>query len=127
MSDPVAWYEDPCFDDMHEAVGGKCVRGDAWRRLQFLRERGVAGELIAAAGTTFRAEGVRRGTKRAREGTRLVPEPDNPHDPRALRVEVGGEHVGYVPKGKQLPSPCPCAHVVTIGDAPAPHAWLLVE
>ena len=86
MSDPVAWYEDPCFDDMHEAVGGKCVRGDAWRRLQFLRERGVAGELIAAAGTTFRAEGVRRGAKR---GAR--------------------------------------AHVVTIGDAPAPHTWLLLE
>ena len=27
----------------------------------------------------------------------LVPEPDNPHDPNAIRVVVDGRHVGYVP------------------------------
>lgn len=28
----------------------------------------------------------------------LVPEPDNPHDPNAIRVDVGGETVGYIPR-----------------------------
>lgn len=29
----------------------------------------------------------------------LVPEPENPHDPRAIRVDVKGQHVGYLPRG----------------------------
>lgn len=29
----------------------------------------------------------------------LVLEPDNPHDKFAVRVEVDGEHVGYLPRG----------------------------
>lgn len=28
----------------------------------------------------------------------LVPEPDNPHDPNAIRVDVGGVKVGYIPR-----------------------------
>ena len=28
----------------------------------------------------------------------LVREPDNPHDPNAIRVEVGGLYLGYVPR-----------------------------
>lgn len=28
----------------------------------------------------------------------LVPEPDNSHDPRAVRVEIKGIHIGYLPK-----------------------------
>ena len=28
----------------------------------------------------------------------LVREPDNKHDPNAIRVEVGGKFMGYVPK-----------------------------
>ena len=28
----------------------------------------------------------------------LVREPDNPHDPNAIRVELGGLYLGYVPR-----------------------------
>lgn len=34
----------------------------------------------------------------------LVPEPDNPHDPNAIKVVVDGQHIGYIKKGS-------CAHV----------------
>ncbi len=28
----------------------------------------------------------------------LIREPENPHDPRAVRVEWRGRHIGYVPR-----------------------------
>lgn len=31
--------------------------------------------------------------------TELIPEPDNPYDPNAVKVIVDGEHVGYIKKG----------------------------
>lgn len=34
----------------------------------------------------------------------LQPEPDNPHDPNAIKVIIDGEHVGYIKSGS-------CAHV----------------
>lgn len=34
----------------------------------------------------------------------LVPEPDNPHDPKAIKVLVEGQHVGYIKAGS-------CAHL----------------
>lgn len=34
----------------------------------------------------------------------LVPEPDNPTDPKAVRVEVDGQHIGYIKSGS-------CAHI----------------
>lgn len=34
----------------------------------------------------------------------LVPEPDNPHDPKAIKVLVDGQHVGYIKAGS-------CAHL----------------
>ena len=34
----------------------------------------------------------------------LQPEPDNPHDPNAVKVIVDGEHVGYIKAGS-------CAHI----------------
>lgn len=34
----------------------------------------------------------------------LEPEPDNPHDPRAIKVLTGGIHVGYIKAGS-------CAHI----------------
>lgn len=39
--------------------------------------------------------------------TELVPEPDNPHDPNAIKVIVDGEHVGYI-KEKS------CAHLLKV-------------
>lgn len=34
----------------------------------------------------------------------LVPEPENPHDPKAIKVLVDGVHVGYIKAGS-------CAHI----------------
>lgn len=34
----------------------------------------------------------------------LVPEPDNPHDPKAVKVVVDGLHIGYIKAGS-------CAHI----------------
>lgn len=36
--------------------------------------------------------------------TELIPEPDNPYDPNAIKVIMDGVHVGYIKKGS-------CAHV----------------
>jgi hypothetical protein len=33
----------------------------------------------------------------------LVAEPDNPHDPRAIRIEALGHHIGYVPRSDNGP------------------------
>ena len=33
------WFDDPCFDDMVESVGGVLVRGDAWRHAMQQREQ----------------------------------------------------------------------------------------
>lgn len=37
----------------------------------------------------------------------LVPEPDNPHDPRAIKVVVDGVHVAYIKAGS-------CAHLLKV-------------
>ena len=58
MASPV-WYDDPHFDDAAETIGGRRFRGDAWRRLQQLREAGVRFDTaIAVAGVSFRREAV---------------------------------------------------------------------
>lgn len=33
----------------------------------------------------------------------LVAEPDNPHDPRAIRIEARGHRIGYVPRSENRP------------------------
>lgn len=33
-------------------------------------------------------------------GVEIIPEPDNPEDPKAMKVVVDGVHVGYIKKGK---------------------------
>ena len=52
-------------------------------------------------------------------------EPSNPHDPRALRIEIAGEHVGYVPRGVCV-KPSADVRVIKIGLAPMPHVWVAV-
>lgn len=37
----------------------------------------------------------------------LVPEPDNPYDPNAIKVVVDGEHIGYIKSGS-------CAHLLNV-------------
>lgn len=34
----------------------------------------------------------------------LIPEPENPHDPKAIKVIIDGQHVGYIKAGS-------CAHI----------------
>ena len=60
------WFDDPIFDATVEEVNGKILRGDVWRRYQFLKERaaerGVKGTLVGVNGTTFAAKGVHTGS-----------------------------------------------------------------
>lgn len=37
----------------------------------------------------------------------LVPEPDNPHDPKAIKVLLDGQHVGYIKAGS-------CTHLLKV-------------
>lgn len=37
----------------------------------------------------------------------VVPEPDNPHDPQAIKVLLDGKHVGYIKAGS-------CAHLLKV-------------
>ena len=126
------WFEDPIFDTTEETENGKAVRGDDWRRLMCLREqaaaRGAKGEMVAVAGTTFRAGAIERVLRRGgggQDSVRLVPEPENPHDRAAVRVEINGEHVGYIPRGKALPLQA-TAQVVKMGAFQAPYVWLFL-
>ena len=117
------WYDDPAFDGQSERHGGKWLQGEAWRRLQSAKERGLD-QVVAAAGTTFRAGHV-KAAMRANRNVAIVPEPDNPADNEARRVEVCGWHVGYVPRGSPL-SPGSRAEVIKMGTSPQPHVWIAV-
>lgn len=55
---------------------------------------------------TTRVAGVTIGNRqqliaalRGDESVSIVREPDNPYDSNALAVRIGGEHIGYVPRG----------------------------
>ena len=113
-----AWYDDPIFDDTAEVVDGAFVQGDDWRRLQYCKdEAGGEGEVVKVAGTTHAASAVRHVVARR---AAIVPEPENPYDKTALRVEVDGTKVGYVPRGKAVPVNA-VARVVKTGMEPQPH------
>jgi hypothetical protein len=70
----------------------------AERRQTFLRGR----ELVNVAGESHYQEALRAiagsGEVRLAVESQLVPEPDNPHDPNAVRVEIEGAKVGYLPR-----------------------------
>lgn len=116
------WFEDPAFDDTAEVYAGKYFHGDDWRRLQQAKEQGLR-EVISVAGVTFHRGNVEQVI--GKHGVALIPEPDNPHDDGAIRVEVAGKHVGYIPKGRPI-SPQANAQVLKIGMVPQPHVWLAV-
>ena len=56
--------------------------------------------VFSVAGTTFHSNAVKSAQDKT--DVAIIPEPENPFDSSALRVEVGGCHVGYVPRGKKL-------------------------
>lgn len=81
--------------------GGEPAR----RRLSF------ADEIVRAVGVSHHQEALRRLSGVAAAGAgpvrhdveaTLVPEPANPHDPNAVRVEVEGEFVGYLSRDDAL-------------------------
>jgi hypothetical protein len=93
-----AWYDDPCFDDASDMAGVYEFRGDSWRRLQSLKERGVpCDRVVEVAGVTFRKTAI-DGVLRAGVGAAtLEAEPDNKCDSNAIKVKVNDAHVGYIP------------------------------
>lgn len=52
---------------------------------------------LAVAGESFGDRQKVIARLKAGDPVRLVPEPDNPHDPFAIRVEARGGMIGYVP------------------------------
>ena len=117
------WFDDPSFDGMVEVVDGKTFKGDDWRRLMRLKEESKV-QVVPVAGIMFRQDALKMAMEGPQSPT-LVPEPENEYDPNASRIEIGGHHVGYVPRGKPL-SPDSRAHVCEWGLEP-PHVWLAVE
>jgi hypothetical protein len=67
---------------------------DRWRNVKVVGESNYQTALWAATGVENR--GQRVGVECIAE---LVPEPDNPHDPRAIMVRVDGQCVGYLSRG----------------------------
>ena len=118
------WYDDPIFDEEVEHVGQYRFVGDAWRRLQELREAGVTCEdVFSVAGTTFRAAAVEAVLKEGVRDVVLEAEPTNRFDKNAVKVLVNGHHVGYVPAVRAASTRGP-VHVCNIGIASQPHVWL---
>ena len=119
-----SWYEDPIHNDAQEVFCGKLFRGDDWRRLQRMKEAGLVQEIIGVAGTTFHRDAVKNSLGKEEEVV-IIPEPENAFDRAALRVEVDGNKVGYVPRGRRL-SPGSSLRVIKSGLEPQPHVWLAV-
>ena len=114
------WYDDPVFDTADEVVDGKRLQGEEWRRLMKAKEISPAAKVISVAGVSFRREAIE---KIATSTANLVPEPDNKHDPNAVRVEVGGLHVGYVPRGSSISAQ---RGIVVKWGVDPPHVWIAV-
>ena len=56
--------------------------------------------VVRVAGISFRAAAIAAATREGVHSAALVPEPDNPHDGRAVKVVLNGvHHVGYLPRG----------------------------
>ena len=58
-------------------------------------------ELVNVAGESHYQDALRaitKGEARLETDAALIPEPDNPYDPNAIRVEIEGEKVGYLPR-----------------------------
>ena len=119
------WFDDPVFDNAEEQFGGKLFVGDAWRKLQYWKETKGMRDLISVAGTSFKSVGVMKAMQSSSEETMLQPEPTNPYDKEAVKVLVGGQEVGYMPKGKRL-SPHSRVSVFRMGVDPSPYVWLAV-
>ena len=61
-----------------------------------LAERGL--HVAGVAGTHFREAAVAAAELAPGDPLELRREPDNPHDPHAIAVDGGGQHLGFVPR-----------------------------
>jgi hypothetical protein len=61
-----------------------------------LAERGL--HVSAVAGARHHADALARGDAAPGRPLTLVREHDNPHDPNAIAVHAGGQHIGFVPR-----------------------------
>lgn len=65
--DKISYYNSEFDMTKHELIDSDCIIEKVWERKYFVEE------------------------------VELISEPDNPNDPNAIRVEIEGQHVGYVP------------------------------
>ena len=96
---------DPVVSERGERLRGRGVLfhdGDgfayAWDSRRLREDFGV--HVFKVAGVTYRPDALRLDRFDVGRRVRLVPEPDNPHDPDAIAVrDADGRHqVGYVPR-----------------------------
>lgn len=83
------------------------VAGTAYRQ-DAIKAMGIKNPDFAKTTKALRAEGLTDEWiyeyEFAPQTVELQPEPDNPHDPNAIKVIVDGVHIGYIKAGS-------CAHV----------------
>jgi hypothetical protein len=70
-----------------------------WARFDGHTRLGVVGESFYQPALARVSGAPARGEHRYECEARLLPEPTNPHDPKAVMVLVDGYHVGYLPRG----------------------------
>lgn len=70
-----------------------------WSRFDNHMRLTVVGESFYQANLAKCSAAPARGEHRYECTACLVPEPTNPHDRFAVRVEIDGWHVGYLPRG----------------------------
>ena len=123
--DSPQWYEDPVFDEFEEVYAGETFRGDDWRRLTALKEMGLE-EVVHAAGTTFRTESLKEAVESKSMSASLEAEPSNKYDKLAVKLLVGGRHIGYVPRSKRIRRDASIG-ICKMGMLPKPHCVLLTR
>ena len=120
------WYDDPVHDDACELVFGVPLRGDSWRMLQALKEKGVVPTaLIKVVGTTFRKASIEAAMKDHVYDVHVEAETTNKHDENAMKILLGPHHVGYLRRGSSVPSGA-LFYVVSIGVT-TPHVFLVAS
>jgi hypothetical protein len=82
-------------------------------------------QIMRVAGTTHRRDAIATIAYLPSKRRKVVfeSEPTNTHDSKAMRVLVGGIHVGYVPQGT-APKTHLYATVGTCGLEPTPYVWI---
>ena len=119
MSDCVDWYDDPWFDTFEEIVDGKVLRGNEWRRYMYFKEKqNHKLETLSVAGVSLRIPALIKAIEKGAKRVAFVPEPTNKHDAQAIRIEIEGQHVGYVPKAKRLKKADTKGHVLKCSADP---------